>query len=421
MVDAKVEIPTLKAHKRMQALNKKHYDMLDQARAEDKKICWATGQAPTDILLAMDIIPAYPENHAALCGVRKIGSQLCQVAEARDYFPDLCSYARNSLGSCFSQGEELAVAPLPAPDILLAVTMCNTHIKWFEALSRYYDVPLLLLETPFLHDQLTGDEIKTAIKYVYDQLKEMAVFLEHFCGRAFNYDRLQECVSYSLRCGRLFAELLNSAKHKPSPITVFDIFIQLGPMMTLRGFPEAVNHYEELLSEVKQRVSHSISAVGQETYRLYWDNIPVWYKVGWMSRKLASYGACTVSATYPWAWVNAFAELDVERPLESIAETQNFYYQNKGTKLRIDFLQKLIEDFYVDGMLAQVSASCKALVPDQAVIIRETQKLTGVPAVFFEGDMVDERLYSDMQVTQQLEDFMEILAEKKQADAPIQV
>jgi benzoyl-CoA reductase/2-hydroxyglutaryl-CoA dehydratase subunit BcrC/BadD/HgdB len=401
------------AHKKMQSLLDANYRDVEQARAAGKKIAWVTGQAPTDILVAADILPAYPENHAALCGANRVGTQLCQVAEAHNYLPDLCSYARNNLGSCLLEGKTFPVAPLPAPDILMAVTTCNTHVKWFEALSRYYNVPLLLLETPFVHDSLGKEDVSSALKYGENQLKEMIVFLEEFCGRPYDYDKLQECVANSSKASSLYAEFLDMARHIPSPMTSFDAFMHLAPMMNLRGFPEAVSYYELLMAEVSQRVEQSFSAVGGELYRLYWDNIPVWYRLGWLARKFASYGACTVAAFYPWLWVEAFARLDSEHPVESIAESLVLFYENKGTKSRVDLPVRLVKDFSVDGLTIQVNVTCRHLLADQLVVAREVQRLTGVPMVVIEGDMVDERLFSEPQVDRQIEDFISILATRK--------
>ena len=403
----------LQAHKKMQALLDANYREIEQAKDKGKKIAWVTGQAPTDILVAADILPAYPENHAALCAARHVSTRLCQIAEAHNYLPDLCSYARNNLGTCLLTERNFPVDPLPAPDILLAVSMCNTHVKWWEILSRHYKVPLLLLETPFVHDSLTSEDVKRACKYAENQLKEMIVFLEDFCHRPYNYDKLEESVANSSKAGSLYGEFLNMAKYIPSPITSFDAFLHLAPMMNLRGFPEAVNYYQSLLAEVKQRVERSFSAVGEEKYRLYWDNIPVWSRLGWLARKFASYGACTVAAFYPWLWVEAFGRLDPKHPLETIAESLVLYYQNKGTRSRIDFPVRLVKDFSVDGLVAQVSVTCKALVPDQLVIAREVQRLTGVPAMVIEGDMVDERLFSDSRIEKQIEEFMSMLEARK--------
>lgn len=403
----------LESHKKMQDLLDANYRDIEQAKATGKKIAWVTGQAPTDILAAADILPTYPENHAALCGSKRVSTQLCQIAEAHDYLPDLCSYAKNNLGSCLLGEQTFPVAPLPPPDILMAVTTCSTHVKWWEALSRHYKVPLLLLETPFAHDGLSKEDINRAVKYAENQFKEMIVFLEEFCGRPYNYDKLQECVANSSKAGSLYAEFLNMARHIPSPITSFDAFLQLAPIMSLRGFPEAVSYYELLLAEVRQRVEQSFAAVGEELYRLYWDNIPVWPRLGWLARKFASYGACVVAAFYPWLWVDVFARLDNEHPLESMAESLVLFYQNKGTKTRTELPVRLVKDFSVDGLVAQVSVTCKHLVSDQLVIAREVQRLTGVPAVVIEGDMVDERLFSESQVDRQIEDFVSILATRK--------
>jgi|YelNatPaOPRAMG01_1025707.scaffolds.fasta_scaffold39697_2 benzoyl-CoA reductase/2-hydroxyglutaryl-CoA dehydratase subunit BcrC/BadD/HgdB len=413
MKDTEGKIHPLQAHKKMQALLDANYRDMEQAHATGKKIAWVTGQAPTDILLAADILPAYPENHAALCGARRLSTVFCQIAETHDYLPDLCSYARNNLGFCLSERRDLAGAALPPPDILMAVSMCNTHVKWWEALSRHYRVPLLLLETPFVHDSLSPDDIKRAFRYAENQLKEMVTFLEEFCHRPYDYDRLQQSIANSSKAAKLYAEFLSMAKHVPSPITSFDAFLHLAPMMNLRGYPEAVDYYQLLLDEVKARVRESFSAVGEERYRLYWDNIPVWSRLGWLARKFATYGACAVAAFYPWLWVEAFGRLNPERPLESIAESLVLYYQNKGTASRIDFPARLVKEFQVDGMVAQVSVTCKALVPDQLVIAKEVQRVTGVPMVIIEGDMVDERLFFEAEVERQIDDFISVLAARK--------
>jgi benzoyl-CoA reductase/2-hydroxyglutaryl-CoA dehydratase subunit BcrC/BadD/HgdB len=44
-------------------------------------------------LIAMDIIPVYPENHGAMIGASKMGVDLCEKAEQMGYSRDLCSYA----------------------------------------------------------------------------------------------------------------------------------------------------------------------------------------------------------------------------------------------------------------------------------------------------------------------------------------
>lgn len=63
-----------------------------------RPIAWVTSGAPVEIVCALDIYPVYRENYGALCGVRGASADLCQVAEARGYSPDLCAYGRSSVG-----------------------------------------------------------------------------------------------------------------------------------------------------------------------------------------------------------------------------------------------------------------------------------------------------------------------------------
>ncbi|MGV8057013.1 MAG: 2-hydroxyacyl-CoA dehydratase subunit D [Smithellaceae bacterium] len=413
MTQPEGKIYPLKSNVKLQALMSNYNRDLNEAKAAGKKIAWGSGAAPMDLLLAMDIIPAYPENFTAICGASHVGTQLCQAAEQEGYSPDLCSYSRATMGACFLEDPDNFKVPVqPKPDIIMLGSQCNTHVKWWEAMGRYYNVPVMILDTPFKHDNLSEDDNKQAVRYIERQLKDMVKFISEFSGRPYNYDRLQEVIFNTSRASQLYGDFVNLGRSIPSPITAFDIFANIGPLMTARGFREPVEFYEGLVAETRERVSQGISAIGTERYRLYLDNLPVWYRVGWLARKLAAQGAATVAAVYPWTWINSFGNLDPEHPIESMAVWQHQLLSNCGTGWRIRLLSKLIEDFSVDGILAQLCISCKAFVPDQAVIIREVQKLTGLPAIFTEGDMVDERYFDESKVSQQLEDFFTIMKTK---------
>ena len=390
-----------------------HYVQAKKAKEEGRKVAWCIGQVDTNLVVAMDYQPVYPENHACLCGSRGVSTQHCEVAEAHDYSPDLCSYARNDLGTIFSGGTMSPVGGLPRPDLLLAATMCNTHLKWWEALARHFQVPLLVLDTPFLHPHLTAQETESIVDYTRDQLQEHIHALEGLTGRPFNYDRLQQAVDYTARAARLYGQVVLAGKHIPSPITAFDLFLHLGPLMTYRGFPQAVQYYEALLAEVEARKKQNFSAVGEEVYRLYWDNIPIWFKVGYLGRKFASHGACMVAALYPFAWLDAFGKLDPAQPLDSIARCQVFIFLNRAVDYRVDLLSQVVLDYKVDGLVMQMSRSCKPYITDQYTIMKEVERRTGRPGVIVEGDMVDTRLFAEAEVDGRLDSFLELLARRK--------
>ena len=403
------KIYPLETHKLMQELHDRRYKEAQRAKEVGKKVVWLSGLSVGDIAVAMDFIPYFPENHATLCGVKKVSTELCEVAEAHDYNCELCSYSRNDLGSYFTGGVKSPYGMEPSPDLLISATLCNQHVKWFEELSRLYNVPLLLLDTPLIHDNLSTEDRDRIVKYVRDQLKEFTEFMADYCHRPYNWDRLQECIGYTGQGGRLYGEIAQMARHRPSPITVFDLFLHMEPLLDWRGFPELPAYYEELKKEVAHRVEQGFSAIGEEKYRLYWDNLPIWFRFGHLARMFASYGACVLCGVFPESWVTSQGSLDPSRPLESIAEAQSFVINNLGTGQKCNDLAKMVEDYSIDGLVMQMSHTCKLYITEQYAIMKEVERRTGVAGVILEGDMVDSRLYSDADVDSIVEGFMKVL------------
>jgi bcr-type benzoyl-CoA reductase subunit B len=405
----------LKSHNIQRKLLDDYYAEVKQAQSRGIKTCYAIGHAPTDLAVAMGFLPVYPENHNTMCGAAQVGAEICEVAEAHGYSMDLCSYSKCDLGSSLAgPGTKSPIGGLPKPDILMATTVCNTHLKWFEELSRIWHVPLLVLDVPYFHDGLSEEDRAAGVQYTVRQLKEEWIpFFESYCHRPYDWDKLQECMGYTSKTGQLYAQVVNSCKNKPSPLTVFDTFLLLGALMNLRGYPQAVSFYEQLNAEIAERVERKFSAVGEEKYRLYFDNIPVWYKVGWFSRKFTSYGACMVAAVYSQVWIRCFGQEDPARPLESIAETQFLLTTNQGTMSRINLLNQICRDFSVDGLVMQVSRTCKVFIPDQIGIMKQVQEETGLPGVIIEADMIDSRFFSEKEADSLIDGFMEILRTRK--------
>ncbi|MHA1262684.1 MAG: hypothetical protein ACTSSA_11455 [Candidatus Freyarchaeota archaeon] len=57
----------------------------------------------------MDIAVVYPENYSALCAVTQTAPKFIEAAERMGYSGDLCSYARNTIGTTFEEGAPLGV------------------------------------------------------------------------------------------------------------------------------------------------------------------------------------------------------------------------------------------------------------------------------------------------------------------------
>ena len=216
--------PPLRSIARMREMMSRHY--LEGRHVEGvRPVAWVTSGAPTEILTALGFFVIYPENHAALCGARRRAQRLCETAEDAGYSRDICSYARTDIGSLLSG--ETPVGRLPRPDLLLCCTnICQTVLYWYRVLADHFGCPLVLVDTPFQY----GEEPRPhEVAYVRRQLEEIVPTAERVAGRAFSEPRLSRVVARAKEASETWLQVLERARHRPSPITAFDSFTHLGP------------------------------------------------------------------------------------------------------------------------------------------------------------------------------------------------
>lgn len=385
--------------------------------ASGKKVAWVSGFAPAELLAAMDFFLVYPMNHSATCGAAGVATDMCMVAEENGFSTDLCGYARCDIGNALlGDRTRSPVGGLPKPDMMLVASaqQCHTIIKWFENISRYYDVPLLVIDVPFLDDGTTKGDESYATAYVREQLQHLIAFVEAFTKRRYDYDRMQECLANAAKAQDLWMDgFFNAAKNIPSPVTAFDLFMHLGPMLYLRSRPEAVDYYTRLKDEVAERVSRRFSAVPDEKYRLFLNGMN-WMKISSLSKLFASQGACLVTTLYPLLFLSASGKIDPSRPLDSLAERLVNSFLNRGLQTRTGVISKLVRDFSLDGIVAPTIRGCKPISAYQLETMGEVERLTGVPSLEFETCMVDTRYHSDAQVAIRVQAFMELLEGRAQ-------
>ena len=406
--DPEKEKRKIKSVKKMKDIMTTYYIEAKTAEQKGTKVAWITSGGPVEPLIAMDVIPVYPENHGAMIGASKMGIDLCQKAEAMGYSSDLCSYARSDISCATINGGP--IGGLPKPDMLVCCNnICGTVLKWYEVQARYFNVPLFVLDTPFCHTQFTDE----ARKYVRKQIEEYIVFLEEACGKKIDHDRMKEVGKLSVEGQRLWQEVLDTAINKPAPLSAFDAFFHLALIVTLRGTKQAVDYYKGLLEEMKQRIADGVGAIENEKFRLLWDNLPIWYRTKWLSEKFAAADACLVADTYTSAWCGSLKYIDENNFLESMAECYSRIYLNIGIDEMAGEVLKMIDKYGADGLVMHSNRSCKPYSFGQLDIQRIVREERGLPSLMIEADMVDERFFSESQIATRIDAFMEMVKERK--------
>jgi bcr-type benzoyl-CoA reductase subunit B len=385
-----------------------------------KKIAWITSGGPVEPLISMGITPIYPENHGAMIGARKMGPELSDAAEDLGYSRDLCSYFRCDVGSAVLKKSPIDIRPkflggravfgggLPKPDLLVCCNnICGTVLKWYEVQARFFNVPLIIVDTPYNYDGETTE----IIDYVTAQFGEMITQIEKATGKRFSEKEFIRVGELSDEAVNLWNEVLSICENVPAPMTCFDAFMYLAPIVTLRGTQEVVDYYKLLKVELQSLADRKISPVPEEKFRLIWDNLPIWFKMRRLSKTLANYGAVLVADTYTNAWADN--DIRVDKPIESMARVYATAYLNRNTETKINNMVNLMNRFKADGFLIHSNRSCKPYSFGQLDIKDEVSRRTGKPALMIEADMCDPRAYSDEQIATRIQAFIETLKERK--------
>jgi bcr-type benzoyl-CoA reductase subunit B len=395
--------PPLKCNSRLKEIMATHY-LLSRYAEGARPVAWVTSGAPVEILRPFDFYTFYPENHGALCGSQKLGPQLCAEAEEHGYHQDLCSYARIDLGHYFSG--KTPVGKLPKPDLLFASNnICQTVVYWYRTLAEYWKIPLILFDTPYNFGEIKEGDIS----YMVRQLEEMIPLLEKISKRRFNHKRFQEITRIAKEASVTWGEVLSTMKARPSPMTIFDAFNHLAPIVSLRGLPVALEYYRALLDELEERVARGLGAIRDERKRLMWDNIAIWYKVRDFSNLFAEHGMNFVTATYTYAWTETIGLLDEAKPFESMAKAYSLVILNNNLNHRLELMERLIREFQVDGLVIHSARSCKPYSVGQYDLKRLLVERLKIPAVIIEADITDSRAYSEEQAMVRLEAFFEAM------------
>jgi bcr-type benzoyl-CoA reductase subunit B len=388
----------------MKKLTGDYYGGALGAHEEGRFVAYTTAISPVELFYAHDIIPIYPENHSVMCLTSRMMPRLSLEIEKKGYTSHLCAYARSDLG--YRELQESPIGGIPDPDFLLSCNaQCFTLTKWFQVLSRRYEAPVFVFDTPQFIRQ--GEARRNIIAYVERQLAELIEALEQLTGRKFDYDRLGEVMVYSAEASKLYKDFLDLASIKPSPISIFDALIHMAIIVYLRGTKEAVDYYRLLIDEIKgEKVSRGIGVIPNERFRLYWENLPIWFKFRDHFEFLAAHDAVILSSLYAHAWTFDF---DVSNPIRTLAENYTSVFSNVELEERGERALELFRRYSLNGNIMFMNRSCKAvtfgILDLRDLITRET----GIPALVFESDMGDPRFYSEAQIRTRLEAYLETL------------
>lgn len=408
---------------RQKTMIAEHFDRLAAApdTGEKNVYTFVPGNL-TELLLSFDLLPVLPEINSLQSAMRGKTAEYISIAEKLGHSEDVCTYVKSDIGMMKSGNIGPTGQRLPNPDLLLlSYTGCFTFLKWFELLREEYKAPVSMLHVPYQPD----GKISAAMRdYVVKQLKDDIIpALERISGRKYDEEKLRHHLRLSAQAEDDLVWVLQSAKHKPSPIDAyFGAVYYVGPIFSaFRGTEGAVAYYQALRSEIEERIREGKGPVTpdgdieKEKFRVVVEGPPNWTSFRQFWKMFADEGAVAVASTYTKVGgvYDAGFRHDPSRPLESLAEYCLGCYTNLGLPTRIEMLAQYVKDYEADGFLINSVKSCNSFSAGQLHILREVEKRSGKPGGFIESDLVDPRYFSAANIKNRLESYFQMLEQKR--------
>ncbi len=402
-----------RAQGRMKELMAGHFREVDEAsRDPGRKVAWCTSVGPAELLLSLGYSVYYPENHGALLGATRRAADFIPRANAAGYSPDICSYLTSDVGAYLAGETPLEKAyglkGVPRPDILVYNTnQCRDVQDWFSFYSREFGVPVVGVNSP----TKVGAVTDVLVGGMVAQYRSLVPRLEEVAGARFDVDRFREVMALSAETSGLWKACLSAARSRPSPLTFFDACILMGPAVVLRGTPQAVSFYRDLLPELEERTAGAVGAVDRERHRLYWEGMPVWGKLRELAGFFRDLRTCVAASTYCSSWVfEAFEEAAGGDPFAAMARAYLELFIVRSDEVKEETLARLLADFSVDGVVYHDAKTCPCNSNTRYGLPQRLRERTGVPYVIIYGDLNDLRCYSEEQTLTNLEAFAEQLS-----------
>ncbi len=390
------------------------YDALAHANGKKEPVAYLfiSGNIQ-ELFRAFGFRVLYPEINALQCGIKKAAGPLILKAEDKGYSSDVCGYVKNDIGLVL-QNNKSPMGNLPRPDLLVCnFSGCNTYIKWFEALSELYDVPLIMLDVPYVRDSVVPKE---DLDYTVTQIHDLILRCEKVTGRSFDKAELSRILALSRTAEDRWCQVLEEAANVPSPIDAyFEAVFFMAGINIFRGTQECVDYYDAVLKEIAERKERGIGPVEKERFRVVMEGPPPWphFRAFWELFK--RWGVVATAATYPkvGGLFDTGLRHDPSRPIESLAEYSLQCYTNWSLDKRAKLIQDYVKHFKADAVVIHSVKSCRSFSVGQGDFRDEFVRGKNIPTLLVESDLADPRYFQEAQLRNRIDAFFEALEHRK--------
>ena len=414
------------------------YTSAQEGAKEGKPVAWCMAEAfASNFLNAMDVESIYTENYATRCGATGIAWQpggYIDRSGAEGFPPTLCNYATNCFGYTSRMVHELngeipPEAPsggMPKPALLVGSCggSCDARYKWYQAMGRYLDTPVWIMEVGGMGQGSAGREAldpayyENEVQFITAHLRDFVVFLEQLFKKKFNYDKFEKSLDDTIEMNRTWYGITDELrKARPCPMNARDHYSAMNMSLFRANDPKAANElFTNMREEVLYRIENKIAGINYpEKYRASFQGLGPWHGLSLFDRLAERSWNFPREGYHPpdpidVSWVKDPIERLVRYRRRSLPwQIENsFPDPNEAEEVREEFRKtgasdKLAvvdaRDYQIDGVILHTALTCRMTSCRTGMTQQQLMKVYKVPSLLVFGDMVDSRVFN-------LEDFL---------------
>jgi benzoyl-CoA reductase/2-hydroxyglutaryl-CoA dehydratase subunit BcrC/BadD/HgdB len=378
-----------------------------------KKISNSSAGFPIDITAAFGFFPGLPEAYAALTGCAGCTEKPIEHAESLGYGRDLCSYMKTSIGASRLGWSEDFGGNKPADAYFSCNMVCDTHLKWFENEAKIYGKPYFALDVPNYVAGEGEERLEEYIDYVEQQLWDLIKFLEKITGKKFNEKKFFKIEKDASEICSLFKEIYEFRKRFPANHYFEFVRSLMLPMVPQWNQKSAIRYYKKQLRMAQKRYGDKkVIVPGREKYRVAWEGITIWYKIDLYRNVLGDKGAHIVVDPYTYSFAaRSRPKATLKDTLRQIARDHIIVPFTLNLDLRIEYYDKLIKEYDLDGIIMHANQSCRPNSTGLQDLRDALHKKWGIPVLILNTDHCDPRAYAEGPINTRIDGFVELMEE----------
>lgn len=344
---------------------------------------------PCELLHAMDIQPMCAELYSAFITGVYAEKAFVEAAEAEGIPETYCSYHKVLMGSAYA-------GVLPQPKLIVNTSLiCDANNLTFRTLAEDFGIPQFYVDVPPRRGEDT-------LRYVADQLRELAVFLQDHTGRKLDPERLRESMVHTRNTIENFRSAIGEKRNHSLPGDVTSEMYEIYTSHTGLGSAESERYSSMLLDDLR-------AAPKAHGTRILWlHTIPYWQRPVRKAFNFSDrYEILTCDTNF-----EGLVDIDPDRPYESMARRLVGSSWNGGGENRIAAARDMARAMNADGVVCFCHWGCKQTMGLSAEF-KQALEADGFPTLILNGDGCDRANSSDGQVATRLNAFLEMLEGQK--------